>query len=141
MITKKKVLETLQSHLHENEVIETSTMTYYKAESGLSGLAGNGSALSTPVRGVLASTNQRLLFYGELSKSFPLFLEMNYKEITSIKETNIIFALFKKIPVVVVSHKEKETFSSQGFPEEHAKLVLFLKEVEEKHLTHLKKVL
>ncbi|MYL63467.1 hypothetical protein GLW07_08885 [Bacillus hwajinpoensis] len=43
MLSKEKALSGIQKHLVADEIIENSSMTHYKAESGFSGLAGGAS--------------------------------------------------------------------------------------------------
>ncbi|QHE61522.1 hypothetical protein FHE72_11190 [Rossellomorea vietnamensis] len=136
MLSKEKALEEIQKHLIGEEIIENSIMTHYKAESGYSGVTGGASTSGVPVKGVLASTNLRILFYGELAQGLSVFREVFYRDITNIKQKKESFALFKSIPVYTVSHKDRETFTSQGYPEELTKLQTFFNRVKD---THLKK--
>ncbi len=135
MIKKEEILKMLDEQLQENEEIESSVIAYYKVESGFSGLTGNASSSNIPVQGILASTNARLLFYGQAIKNIPVFVDIKYSDITKIRETKEIFALFKSIPIFIVSHKDKETFTSQGDPDAFAKLQTFFNSIEVRCLT------
>jgi len=134
LLSKEQALSGIQQHLIADEIIEDSIMTHYKAESGFSGLAGNASTSGVPVKGLLASTNLRILFYGELAKELPVFREVYYKDVTDIKEKKEPFALFKSIPVYIISHKDRDTFTSRGYPDELTKLQAFFKKVQDNHL-------
>ncbi|KMY61991.1 GRAM domain-containing protein [Geobacillus sp. FSL W8-0466] len=132
MITKEQGLQAIQEYLTENEIVEHTAIAHYKYENSLAGLAGIGSTYGVPVQGILVSTNSRLLFYGEVIKSMPVFVDIKYTDINRIEEKKMNYGLLKSIPAIIVSHKETETFTTQGNPDEFSKLKSFFELVKKK---------
>ena len=122
MITKQHGIQSIEERLNPNEKIQSSVLAFYNMESGVSGLVGVANTHSVPFRGVLALTDSRLLFYGELTKKAPVFIEINLSSIKKIVEKKIPFALLKTIPGIIVTHDEKDIFTTQGDLDEFAKL-------------------
>ena len=130
MITKQHGIQSIEERLNPNEAVQSSVLAYYKMESGVSGLVGVPNSHSVPFRGVLALTDSRLLFYGELTKKTPVFLEINLTSIKKIDEKKIPFALLKSIPGFIVTHDEKDIFTTQGNLDEFANLKSFFEQVK-----------
>ncbi len=133
------MLDIITDKLVKEEFIKESIRTYYKFENGLPGLGGIGRSSSPHIPGVLVSTNLRILFYSEVNLA-PVFVEIDKKDIISIKEKKDQFALFKFIPIMVISqlHKDREVFTEKGDLTKHEKLKVFFENLKSE-LPNLKK--
>lgn len=59
-----------------------------------------------------------------------MFLEINLTSIKKIDEKKIPFALLKSIPGFIVTHDEKDIFTTQGNLDEFANLKSFFEQVK-----------
>ncbi|PDZ08169.1 hypothetical protein CON70_29315 [Bacillus pseudomycoides] len=130
MSLKEHAMQEFQGKMSTNENIQGTITTYYEMQNGMSGLVGVPNGNPTPVRGILAYTERQLLFYSELFGKLPISLQIPYHQINKIKETRQPFALFKTIPVIVVSHEEREVFSTRGDEEGFVRLKEFFEKVK-----------
>ena len=98
-----------------------------------------GRSSSPHIPGVLVSTNLRILILFEVNLA-PVFVEIDKKDIISIKEKKDQFALFKFIPIMVISqlHKEREVFTEKGDLTKHEKIKVFFENLKSE-LPNLKK--
>lgn len=129
MSLKEHAMKEFQEKMSSNETIQGMITTYYEMQNGISGLVGVPNGNSTPVRGILAYTEQQLLFYSELFGKLPISLQIPYHQINEIKEKKQAFALFKTIPVITVSHVDQNVFSTRGDEEEFMHLKKFFEKV------------
>lgn len=133
MSLKEQAMKEFQEKISSTENIQGMIATYYEAQNGISGLVGTPNANSTPVKGILAYTEQQLLFYGEIFGKLPISLQIPFHQINKIKETKQVFALFKTIPAIMICHQEQEVFTTRGNEEEFIQLKAFFEKV--KHIS------
>ncbi|PGK37503.1 hypothetical protein CN907_16605 [Bacillus anthracis] len=130
MSLKEHAMKEFQEKISSNETIQGMITTYYEMQNGISGLVGVPNGNSTPVRGILAYTEQQLLFYSELFNKLPISLQIPFHQINEIKEKKQAFALFKTIPAITVSHVDQDVFSTRGDEEEFVHLKEFFEKVK-----------
>ncbi|MEC3018499.1 hypothetical protein [Bacillus cereus] len=76
MSLKEHAMKEFQEKMFSNETIQDIITTYYEMKNGISGLVGVPNGNFTPVRGILAYTEQQLLFYSELFGKLPISLQI-----------------------------------------------------------------
>ncbi|ENQ3106425.1 hypothetical protein ACEOWJ_002450 [Bacillus cereus] len=127
---KEQAMKDFQEKISSTESIQGMITTYYEIQNGVSGLVGIANANSTPVKGILAYTEQQLLFYSEILGNLPISLQIPYYQINKIKETKHVFALFKTFPAIAVFHQEQEIFTTLGNEEEFIRLQAFFEKIK-----------
>ncbi|MEI4802482.1 hypothetical protein ACIGHG_19190 [Bacillus sp. NPDC077411] len=127
---KEQAMKEFQERISSTENIQGMTSAYYEMQNGMSGLVGTPNANPIPVKGILAYTEQQLLFYGEIFGKLPISLQIPFHQINKIKETKHVFALFKTFPAIVVFHQEQEIFTTRGNEEEFIRLQAFFEKIQ-----------
>ncbi|OWW10178.1 hypothetical protein J8Y17_27120 (plasmid) [Bacillus cereus] len=130
MSLKEHAMKEFQGKMASNETIQGMITTYYEMQNGISCLVGVPNGNSVPVRGILAYTEQQLLFFSELFGKLPISLQIPFHKINEIKEKKQAFALFKTIPAIAVSHEDQDVFSTRGDKEEFVRLKEFFEKVK-----------
>lgn len=125
MSLREHAMQEFQENMSSNESIQGMISAYYETQNGISGYGS-----STPMRGILAYTEQQLLFYSEIFGNLPISLQIPYHKIHKIKEKKQAFALFKMIPSIVISHQDQDVFSTRGNEEEFVHLKDFFEKVK-----------
>ncbi|WP_306008502.1 GRAM domain-containing protein [Bacillus sp. MMSF_3353] len=130
MSLKEHAMKEFQEKMTSNESLQGMITTYYEMQNGISGLVGVPNGNSTPVQGILAYTERQLLFYSEVFGKLPISLQIPFHKINEIKEKKQVFALFKTIPAIAVSHEDQDVFSTRGDKEEFVRLKEFFEKVK-----------
>ncbi|MEC3594217.1 hypothetical protein P4159_29710 [Bacillus thuringiensis] len=76
MSLKEHATKEFQEKMFSNETIQGMITTYYEMKKDISGLVGVLNDNSTPVRSILAYTEQKFLFYSELFGKLPISLQI-----------------------------------------------------------------
>lgn len=119
MSLKEHAMKEFQEKMTSNESVQDMITTYYEMQNGISELLGVPNGNATPVRGILAYTDQQLLFYSEVFDKLPISLQIPFHKINEIKE--------KK---QAVSHEDQDVFSTRGDKEEFVRLKDFFEKVK-----------
>ncbi|MGI8362649.1 hypothetical protein [Bacillus cereus] len=76
MRLKEHAIKEFQEKMFSNETIQGMITNYYEMKKDISGLVGVLNGNSTPVRSILAYTEQNFLFYSELFGKLPISLQI-----------------------------------------------------------------